>query len=562
MYLEKFKRVSGLAALAAFVVSISACAPVVYVDPTVSLDIQLQAEQLNPLSDEASYLVDDAALSSFDSNEGEGLPLVQSVGMTPEDYCLVLSVTGSGLPRAFHDSQGQCSEAFPGLGRLSTPFEWRPGVKPEIEVPLGKRRFDVLAFRKSFFGGQCPAQISATESADQDSFFVNGVKKEFPTGAQAPLLVATLNQQLTVGENKLDVFIRGSGAKVISKPYGCRDFKIFPEPNSEGFVETSMKQPFFDVECPNEAVKVEIKVGKYNPKTTTLSCDRATGRALLQVPSLSGYDSLSLLSNLGLPAITISAIAANGDKVSSKTLKLKFSDDNSFDYVRAADGDILEFETDPNEDIFWIRDVTESSIQIGVGSTQTDQSYEIDVRRETQSTLLKSSRVPLVWAGTDSDESLLGLLSNQSRPDFVNSEVQDLSQWLPGAKFYPEWESPSLVFRELNALKPGSWKGKKTLVLRSQKLAGGSALFIDANGDESRRSVLFRSPNGGQDWYRVFVGQTYGKITDTFPIVTNEKLGQKGVLALEHYQETNDAGALTGKQFLRLLVQKINASGF
>lgn len=553
-----------LAGAFALVIASSACAPVVYVDPVVSLDLTLQSEDYALQSANETYLLDDSALRAQSSEDhDQGLPWVQSIALSPEEYCFVINVTGAGLTRAFFDSTGQCEQAFPGLGKLSTPFEWNKKIKPEIEVSMGSRRFDVIAFKKEIFGGNCPNEIRAEQNADGSLFFVDGQKRDFPAGHNAPLKVAAHSQKLTVGENRIQLPIKGLGSKLVSEPYGCREFKIFPEPDSENLVTLGSVKPFFDVECPNDAKQIQIQVGKYKPTIEQSDCSPLNGRAIVQMPGLEGYDSYFFGGALSSPPVQISAWTQAGDKVASKSFQVRIRQNSSYEYVRDPEGAIMEFETTASEDVFWIREVTEKFIKIGIGSTQSGQSYEVEISRQPGDSKNSNSwKLPLLWSGADLDETLMGTLTSHLSNDILIADYTRLDSNFGSSEFFPPWEDAFIQFKDESLLKPGIWIGKKKIQLRNQRVAGGAASITDENGLTQTHSVLYRSPDAGKSWYRVFVGQEGGVLFDAHDLNLDTMGIYKGLFALEHYPERNNMGALTGKKFLRIVSQKIGSNGF
>jgi len=294
------------------------CAPTAFVSPSISLDLNIQSSE----SDQQSNLV--AASLEVDGDE---LATLSPKAFHVSELCLVVSATGSGITRDFADtSANSCDNAFPGVGQLSQVFKL--GEQPEIDVTHGQRRFDLIGFYKSYFGESCPSKIEVQNSGTAAAKLnVDGKVFDFPTGANTPISLASTVHQLQPGKNSIGLQVKKSQSTfIVGMQFGCRNFQIFPTPNVQGFVDTGIKEMFFDVECPLDAS--HIKVSSSGGAVSALAeCSTSTGRAVVKQFAMTSDEITASAYGWYYPQVNVSAYAGSV-KVDSRKMKVKI-DDNS-----------------------------------------------------------------------------------------------------------------------------------------------------------------------------------------------------------------------------------------
>ncbi len=531
------------------------CAPVSYVKPVVGLNFKITPQDEDSTRS-GDYIQAESLLQSYsqqDADQVDGLPVFKPVSFVATDYCFVVNVTGSGLGRAFHGEKEKCDMAFPGLGTLSPVFFWNQN--PQVEAPFGERRFDVMAFRKETFGGQCPKLLSSVEKESGDEFYADGVKIPFPTGAEAPLLVGSKVIRLEAGLNEIELGVKNLGSRLVADSYGCRSFKVFPQPeeNSE-LLKTGMSQLFFDVECPEEADLVRVSVGKYNPVVSEATCDRSTGRALVVSQELDSYDLKASEWDFRYPYVQVSVWdSETGSKIGSKSFKVKYVSGGSWRSLASVSEQEWTHDLENGDDRFWFGSMDDEQLFVGVENSSDSQIYELGVPRDRL--VLKNEKSPLIWSG----ENAVELMSQNTKDAFSHqSENLSLGLDLKNGIFYPEWKQGAKVYvNQVTAQRVIPFERKNKIILRPQLLSGGVAEILNSyNNTVESRSVLYKSPDNGRHWFRVYLGPVGSEIVDIYVVGGQSSQGAEGFIALERYLKTDAEGHPTTERALRILVQK------
>jgi hypothetical protein len=145
-----------------------------------------------------------------------------------------------------------------------------------------------------------------------------------------------------------------------------------------------------------------------------------------------------------------------------------------------------------------------------------------------------------------------------NRQSWVNSgygagdeQVYDSNEGI----FYPPWTNAEVHFVKALAY-DASRDGIKS-PFRENLVVGGS--FI-SSGQGDRRSVIYRSPDGGKHWYRVYVGEAGSEMLDAKSVDLNYSFPgavpiQPGFVMLERVRDLDLQGNSVDAGQLRVLVQ-------
>ena len=401
------------------------CAGVSFEKPEVSLVLKYQ-----DVDSRTQSLLSANSVSSFSSDDDpDDLPASPKNlprEFDPSTLCFVVNATGSGLSRAFFENNvsTSCENAFSGLGSLSQVFS--AGDSVPLETSFGERKFELMAFKKEYFGGTCPKKMEAIDGTSGGRFFVDGKAASFEISSEyGPFLLSSSLQKISPGQNIIELTIKRTASQhPVAVPFGCRDFKIFPAANNQDVLHTGMSTMFFKVDCPSDADRI-FAVSGGGKTSDPVSC-LPTGSAVLPSVELTSDEISAAAWGWYLPKLAIAAWNKKV-KVDAHVYKIDYrlggqyapliSDRDDNEYRRTVAADEGGFR-------FGISDIVEGHLAIEYKKGLLSNKHSIDLPVE-----MHSGSDPLVWTGdapTDFSSSTLlagisGALSGDS--DSINFEV-------------------------------------------------------------------------------------------------------------------------------------------
>jgi hypothetical protein len=584
----------------------SACAPVSYVAPRVGININLKS-----VSDGDSLVYTSEQLETQEDEEGSLSFLPRSLRL--KDACLVLSITGTGLPRDFAsiDASTSCANQFPGLGKLSSVFEL--GQSPEVSIDYGERRFDVLAFDKRLFGGACPKDLSVDRSGASLQLLGDQRPLGPLAGDNMPYVVASHRMLVRPGENQVDIELKRLGSEaLVVKRYGCRSFKVFPSPPQGKTVDVGLENLFFDFECPVDATHLQVQSAT-KVTSSKVACSSTTGRAYLELFSVPRDEVVASQYNWYHPEFTISAFQGP-NRIQAKKMTVRIHSASLYKNLQSADGDDFKIAVLDPDIQYKLKSLSDSALEIATYFEKSDEASMISAALSSDDlwdgaapiesasdgsefkksyassadglylSFSKSSGEAALqkcssddcsssWSGvklTRDPASILSgdLIGKASRKRALVLSLEDKQiytsllkieaqpwqqsgygvaqsqQLATSDQFFPEWAEPKIQFSKAQAFNDA--RLADVFQTKGQLIAGGS----DVDPDSGQRfAVLYRSPDGGAHWYRVYKGDNGTEARDALPI--RDSNGRTGFAVL-----------VSDGSFVRVLVQDRSTWGY
>jgi hypothetical protein len=516
------------------------CAPVAYISPEISLEFRVKE---NPSKLSTYWLAELPEISSF--------PVTVPRAFSDDQLCLVVNVTGPGISLSHPESNDySCANRFPGIGVLSTVFEW--GEFPKIEVGHGHRRFDLMAFPKHLFGGVCPERVEVLSSGviQTTTYELSSSIRLLSEEGQVNLLslndgpihLATLETFIAPGKNVIDFNIeRFQESRFVGKNFGCQKFDVSLKPDEEGVFRTGLRSLFFDVQCPSDADAIVIEVESW--KSERFVCDEVTGQ--VKVENIPLKNSHLEASEWGWfqPKVRVSALQGT-TKISSYNFSVSYASSGHYVSVKDLQNQYeLSWEEGHEDKEYRIHSFEDSFLRVHEKNLVTHEIRQLTME--------------LAWSSeTSGDSGDIEVL----RWNGVNPVIEDIGDdsvfaaaLFDGSvspladQFFPAWSHDSEIefAREQNELSQLSWQMKNWV-------AGGQT--DDPIYDGDRRSALYRSLDGGQKWYQVYQGPVSARFLDAVSV--QSPTGSASFLMLERVLD------YYGNPSIRLIVQDAMKTGF
>lgn len=581
------------------VLAVGACAPVLNVSPTVRISVDFSTEQSSELA---------ASLTATSAEGLEEFPILSAQSAPAPSLCLVVNVTGSGIPNYFAQMSGErCDRSFPGLGFTTNTFSW--GDKVSIDsVGYGKRRFDLVGIPRSFFGGSCPSSLGVAQAGTVMQLVADGVNYAFPPSASGWVHLGTQYLEIIPGSNQVSLSVEEFAGALVGRSYDCASYGTFPQPSVQGFVETYSRSTFLDARCPDTADSIRV-LSQDNKLVASQACDPKTQRAFIPEIPVSDYEYKAGQAGWFFPRFFVGAYMGSL-KLAGSTLRLKPKTGMLFSPVSDVAG---------NE---WRM----PGSQVSAGSLVSGDTNKIELSLTHD--VLGQRRVELgmsgwgLWDGHDASESVgdaedaaradqvvrfgvlakidgAGMVGVESCQNQVCSEGLELSALGPvsGVELVGAAQAPKLISFTINggvllrnflSLMPGTSTGdafasvassqpqpwgdqdrsffpKATFsdlyVVRSQ---GGSdrrrgsgfearaQLLLAARGvaeDDPEKTLIYRSPDSGRNWYLV------ASLADDAEVLDLQAITHDGLRLFVILSRHSDGS-------LRLLVESATSLGF
>ena len=616
-----------LSCVAIFALQLTACTAVQYQKPELQLNLKYQdvsGTQIHSALRANSYALD----SSGEEVTPEELPKTLTRDFAGSQYCYVISVVGGGTESIYRDRKVSCENSFPGFGLVSKPFEWEQIVQ-EIPAVLGAVRFDVMGIKKSFFGSKCPAALSFQANADKQLVMnFDGKSTLLAKGIESlnPVFLSKAQFAIQPGKNSVELKLLTTGKNPVGKLYGCQEFKMFPDLNSDETLRTGMRKMFFKVDCPQDAEYVVVENSYAAALSEKAYCD-VKGQAFVKLVEPTQDELMASEYGWYLPSYSINAFIGDS-KISQIPFKMKYSRSGRYASLKdQAATQELSIPLEEGDSEFQIASVGATEIKVLIKNSENSMTSEFQIPVET------GNEKALAWNGLESGAVNLGALalpnplqvvgegflaqlsssalgiykcsastgceshfqgvalnrapSSVSRMDFsiqnhlrkmvalhvstgsIAGEVFDLNKqpWVNNdfgsaqskesdLKFFPEWQGHKLQF--VRALNFEAEREGLRSAFRDNWVAGGSMLDPYSG---LPRAVLYRSPDGGRNWYRVYLGQMGSELVDAqnadlrFRYGSSPSFQQASFVVLERKWEYDVGGHELNNGELRVLVQ-------
>lgn len=624
-FLTALRSMAGVLPLA--LVTLGACTGVRFEEPTLVMNLKYQDVQSSQL--QSALTVNSVSLAAQeDPVTAEELPKTLTRDFDGREYCFVVNTLGAGVPSLFRDRLVTCENAFPGFGQITQPFEWGQIAQNPAAI-LGSVRFDVIGFNKSFYGGHCPQSLSfAVNAESQLVMLADGKTTTLSKGLESlnPVFLSKAQVAVQPGPNQVDMQVFQSGVKPVGKLYGCQEFKMFPELNSDQVLRTGMKKLFFKVDCPQEADKIQVETAYGTLLGDAAVCD-VKGQAFIKLAQPSNDDLMASEYDWYLPSLVVNAYQGEA-KIAQIPFKLKYSKAGRYPSLKDFNGsEEVAIPLTVGDDQFEIAAVSVEEIRIQVrnsgsgfaaeylipveaagplamawsgqearvdnlGSFELNNPFEVfkgGILAQVQGAFLNvldcshSANCDHAFKGVKANRDPASLsqfdvsISNKSKKlvsvgvsaGQVVSSVYDLAgqPWVDNGfaeavqkysanLFVPAWNVPHVNF--VKSLEYDVARDGIKSPFKDNVVVGGT---MEDPYTGAARAVMYRSPNGGKNWYRVYLGAAGTRLVDakTMPMAFHYGKGapveQAGFVLLERRNELDVQGHVSDVGELRVLVQ-------